>query len=206
MKTLSQILGTALMALALAACGASNTNPYGNSYNPYGYSNGLIGTNGMNGFNTQGGCQPLQQGTFTFSAQGVQMDSVKILAGNITSGAHYGNYGQVTMGGMGMTGGGYPFSPYMGTNGNITQLSAGQGTLSGSIQLSQGVIYNIMAYASNMGLGGMNTGTMGGMGAMNNSICVSSIGLWLVHNNNSIWGATVYIYLSNSPQPFSIQL
>jgi hypothetical protein len=197
MKTL-RIFGAALLAMTLAACGSSNTNPYMNGYNPY-------STNGYNNYNMQGGCQPLQQGTFSFTAQGAQMDSTILLAGNVSSGPHYGNYGQVTMGGMGATGGGYPFSPYMGTNGNITQLTAGQGTLSGTIQLSQGVISNLMAYAYNMGgTTGMNT--MGTMGMSNPSICVSSIGLWAVHNNNSIWGATVYIYLSNSQQPFSIML
>jgi|GEM_PF-6476606 len=74
MKTFNRILGAALLAVTLAACGSQNTNPY--AMNPY-------LAQGPNGFNTQGGCQNLQNGNISFSAQGAQMDTVKILAGNI---------------------------------------------------------------------------------------------------------------------------
>lgn len=217
MKTLNRIFGAALLSMALAACGSQNSNPY--AMNPY------LNPNGLNP-NTQSGCQNLQSGTFSFSAQGAQLDTVKILAGNIpaqsynlvtglmSSSPRAGNYGQVAMGGMNGMGasGGYQMSPYMGTYGNINQLYVGQNALSGTIQLSQQAIYTALAVAGNTG--GYTNGTYPTGGSPNggfnngymNGACVSSIGLWVVHQNNAIWGATVYLYLNNSQVPLSIQL
>jgi len=210
MKTWKQVFGAAFISLSLSACGMNNMNPM--------MMNGL-GTGFGNGFNTAGtmvnGCVPVQAGALSFSIQGASMNNSLIVAGNLPSNSPQpGQYGNVSMGGAGNAGfgaggGSIQYSPRTGLNGSLqlfaSGANSGQANVSGMIQLSQTVISQVLAYAS----------TYGGNGAFNpsnpyqnslQSICVSSIGLRVVHQTffngfgtgmGQIFQAQIYLTLNN---------
>ncbi len=212
MKTLTKLFGMALLASSLAACGSSTTpytgiSPYNNGY---GNQTGYVG---------QGGCVPIQNGSFSFSAQGAAMNSYLILAGNLPmNSTHPGQYGQVILGGTGNPSGGaqmIQYSPVSGANGMIQMTASsgnGQSMISGTIQINP---YLITQYA------GMNGMAYNGYNGYNNQAgsqpCVQSIGIDIVHTivqnnfNPGYYGgagygapsagqinrALVYLYLNN---------
>ncbi len=213
MKTFGKFMG-AVFAIALTACGTPNTNPMGP--NPF----GLNGPNGNN-FYGQGGCQPIQNGLFSFTAQGARIESIRILAGNIPTPPFQGTYGQVVMGGQPMLNNGFNngfnnngmngnfAASYMGSNGSIPQLViSGPNMISGTIQLSQYAAAQLMQYSGGGWNNGWNNGMNPNMQGNQFGPCVSSIGLWLARgpNGNGIIGATAYFYLNSSPTPIAVQL
>ncbi|NDF13704.1 hypothetical protein EB061_00035 [bacterium] len=205
MKTPFQFFGAAMICLALTACGMNNTNPMVMNGLNNGLYNSAVGTNG---------CIPVQAGTLSFNIQGASMNGALIIAGNLpTNSPSPGQYGNVTMGGAGTGGfaggGSIQYSPKVSFNGSIQMFASGgnsgQTNVSGMISLSQTVISQVLAYAS----------TYGGNGGFNpsnplqnslQSICVSSIGLRVVHQTffngygtgmGQIFQAQIYLTLSN---------
>lgn len=188
MKTFTRYFSLAVTALALSACGQ---NPQPLNYNQFGFNNN--GT-GMGQIPTQGGCVPLQTGSFGFSANNASMSLGALYAGNVPGG---GQFGQVVMGGTslgGMGAGMIQYQPKQSPNGTIqlgaTVNQSGQANVTGMIQLAPSVIQTVM-YASGAmwggGFGGMNgmpTNGMPNTGMPQNTAgpCVSSIAIRAVQN------------------------
>ena len=190
MKTFTRLLSLAVVALALTACG-QNSQPL--NYNQFGLNNSGTGT-----IPTQGGCVPLQNGSFGFTATGASMNYGAFYAGNVPGA---GQFGQVVMGGNsfgGMGAGMIQYQPKQSASGSL-QIGAslsqtGQANITGMIQLSPAVIQSVMYMSGGMYGGGMYNGGMYNTGttAPTNSLCVSSIAIraaqTLILNNTNPYG------------------
>ena len=165
MKTTLKTLAVALVAVILTACGASNNvNPYTSSY---------LGTQ----TSAVGGCVPLQNGSFTFSATGATVyPDAAILAGTLPQQSlQPGAYGTVIMGGTTTAVAGMiTYQPKTSANGSIQLNASGNngagGTVTGTIQMSGSVINQIL---SSVGYNYSNTVA----GTAQTSICVQSIAI-----------------------------
>ncbi len=218
MKTLTNYLGVALAALILSACGNSvmpalTNNPYGN--NQWGNQTG-------NPQNFQGGCVPLQNGSIPFTIQGAAVSSAVILGGNLpqvsfnpitygqSTSVHPGTYGQSAIGMGGMGGQGMiQYAPFQSSAGTIqltASMGGGQGGLvSGTINMSQTTLYQILGATANMGAY-MNSQQQFPNQGFNNNVCISSVAIHVVHQvfnsgfngMGQIYSAQVYLYLNNS--------
>ncbi len=179
MKTLSQILGFALIASSLAACG--------NSSNQQAAALAAQQQATANGFQTgAGGCVPLGS-ALAFTANGAAVNSTTILAGSFPQSSGIGSYGQVTMGGgFNQQGGGIQYQPKVTSSGQLQISVSGQSMVSGVIQLSQAITSQIQA-----SLGGYNNYYNGQTNPQMNpqanptQLCVTSISLWAIQTVNS---------------------
>ena len=199
MKTFTRFFSLAVTALALSACG-QNAQPL--SYNQFGLNNNGFGTGQIP---TQGGCVPLQTGSFGFSATNASMNTGALYAGNIPGA---GQFGQVAMGGTslgGMGAGMIQYQPKQSGNGTLqlgaTLNQSGQANITGMIQLAPSVIQTVM-YASGGMWGGMNTGMNGGMPTNTTGPCVSSIAIrayqnLILNQNNPYGGYNPYGGMTN---------
>lgn len=189
MKTIN-LFALAVIAMGLTACGNQNTNPYVNAQ----YNNGLYGNQAGYG-NYQGGCVPIQNGAFTFTAQGAQMNSAIILAGTLPANStRPGTYGQVTMGGNMQVGmnqqGMIQYQPKMSSSGQIQiMVNPTGGTMSGTIQLSQTIVYQLMAMQAG---GSQYYGQPGVTQPQQSQLCVQSLALDIVHTANYSYGSYSY--------------
>ena len=173
MKTIN-LLFISIVALGLTACGNQNNNPYANGYN------GIYGNQtGYNGV-YQGGCVPLQSGGFGFTAQGAQMNGAIILAGTLPANStRPGTYGQVAMGSQQMANqqGMIQYQPKISSSGQMQiVVNPSGGTMSGSIQLSQSIVYQLMSMQT-----GFNTGFNN---QAQNQLCIQTVALDIVHTAN----------------------
>ncbi len=208
MKVFNKVLGLAVLAIAMTACGnnqpisqpvtGTNTGGYYNQNGQWVQTGQPGQMNG--GVQGQGGCVPLQS-ALTFTANGAQMSSTSILAGSFPQQTGLGTYGQVMMGasGYGQGQGSIQYQPKQGQNGTL-QLFAGSangmGTVTGTIQLAPYIIQQ---------LGGMQGNFQN---PQQQGLCVNSIALWAVQTLSGQTGmnvpqtgfinqAVVYLYLSN---------
>jgi hypothetical protein len=211
MKTLSNILGAALVALTLSACGNSAAPAFSNN----GFGNNPWGTQTGTGPNGQpGGCIPLQNGSIPFTVQGAAINGAVILGGAMPANSlRPGTYGQAMIGNSGMGGGQgmIQYAPFQSSAGAI-QLTASaggqQGMVSGMINLSQTTLYQVLGLAANMGAYQNPQQQFPNQG-MNNNVCVSSLAIHVVHQTfmngytgmGQIYSAQVYLYLNNSQMP-----
>jgi hypothetical protein len=183
MKTFTRFFSLAVTALALSACG-QNAQPL--SYNQFGLNNNGFGTGQIP---TQGGCVPLQTGSFGFSATNASMNTGALYAGNIPGA---GQFGQVAMGGTslgGMGAGMIQYQPKQSGNGTLqlgaTLNQSGQANLTGMIQLAPSVIQTVMYASGGMwggGFGGMNGMPTNGVPTNTAGPCVSSIAIRAYQN------------------------
>jgi hypothetical protein len=174
MKTLSQILGLALIASSLAACGSSN-NSAGAALAA---QQAAAAANGIQ--TAAGGC--IQLGApLPFTANGAAIDSTKILAGNFPASSgiqqFFGQlgFGQVVMGGgLNTTGSSIQYQPLVSSSGQL-QLSVNGTSVSGVIQLGQSIVSYIQGSSG-------NTYNPSGTVGVNNTagLCVNSLSLWAI--------------------------
>jgi hypothetical protein len=168
------LLLIAVTSLVLSACGMQNQNPA--AFNQ-GFNQGFGGQTGFpigGGMNQPGGCVPVQNGTFGFSAQGAQMNGAIILAGTLPANStHPGQYGQVVMGNtMGATAGMIQYQPKQSQSGVIQIMVSPQtGTMTGVVQLYPHISMQIAAM-----VGGYNP-----YQPTQNSVCVTSMAFDIVH-------------------------
>jgi hypothetical protein len=173
--TFSKLLGLALLAAVVTACGgSSNTVP--NASNISGY---------------QTGSSSVASGAIGFSGSGVSITQTSVLAGIFPSNSGIGSYGQL-MAGSNISSGGamIQFQPKQGTNGTL-QLSGNMNSIYGTLQLSQTLTQQILQYY--------------GPNAQVTSMAIWATDLLQQNTYQTYVGviaqAVVYLYINGSYQP-----
>ena len=211
MKTRYQKIGQAFalgltLLVLVAGCGNTASNP--NTIAGYNSLGQPVNSQGQVIGGGVGSCVPLQTGTFSFTATGANVSATDILAGLLPAQSRSpGPHGQVIMGnssyGVGY-GSGITLTK-QSSSGTLQVSVATGGTLTGTMQLNQSIIYSIM---STLGGGGYNPygGTTG------TNLCVSTMAIDAVYSSNYGYGgqgqiiqALIYLTIngqSYGPIPF----
>ena len=176
MKALNKILSVGLIAVAMTACGNQNAAQQQAAALAAAQAAALSG---------QGGCVPIQSGTFSFTGTGALESDAQLQVGYLPAmSTNPGHHGTVVMGGtMNTSTGMIQYQPKVSTNGTLQLTASPQGGMvSGMLQLNQAVVQQIMMYYSGYNTG-YNTGyTTGYPNTATTSLCVQSIALDVVQN------------------------